>query len=85
MAETVLIIVFVIFGILLAALVTVSDTIKEPHEMHEVCLECTQHCEHLDCKYHSQNVEGYTTKTDLMWSVACPYYTYREDLDDPEG
>lgn len=85
MVESLLIIVFVILGLLIAAFIAVNDTVKDIPEMHEICLECTQHCEHLDCKYHEVNTEGLTTRTDLKWSVACPYYTYREDLDDPEG
>lgn len=77
-----------IFGwimLLLGVIMVLIDSVEEPGKMGTIGLECTRECEHTDCKHHIGNVTGCITRTDLKWSPACPYYTYREDLDDPEG
>lgn len=77
-----------IFGglmLLLGVIMVLIDSVHEPTKVDKVSMECTQMCAHMDCEFHVGNVTGYKTRTDLMWSPACPYYTYREDLDDPEG
>lgn len=78
-----------IFGgllLLLGVIMVLIDSVHEPtNVIDKASMECTRNCVHTDCKFHVGNVSGYKTRTDLMWSPACPYYTYRDDLDDPEG
>lgn len=78
----------IIFGglmLLLGVIMVLIDSVHEPTKVDKISMECTRNCVHTDCEYHAGNVTGYKTRTDLMWSPACPYYTYRDDLDDPEG
>lgn len=81
----VLMIIIAGFIVLLGIVMLSIDSVEESNEPGRINLECTRNCVHTDCEYHAGNVSGYKTRTDLMWSPACPYYTYRDDLDDPEG
>lgn len=65
--------------------VVLDDRPDTSIKVDRISLECIRDCSHTDCEYHPENTHGHTARADLMWSPACPYYTYTDDIDDPEG